>query len=163
MNTNKLDELRRSAMFNFSLSSKELFHSNVLFWIYNQKEIDLSGPILSSLLPEVSPASESRKYKVFRERHNFDLYFEDTLRCAADARGCGGVDEGGRALELAGFGGWVSVRGGVWARVLRCLERANWLGAMGMRAFRRCSPRQGPDAPVFGSLDRAIRYPLPTP
>jgi hypothetical protein len=75
----KIDEivvrLKNSPMYNLSLSSKELFHSNFLYWLGNNNE---TRKIFDYIIQKLS------KYENFeleietleREKNKFDLYFE---------------------------------------------------------------------------------------
>lgn len=75
-----LNELKSSPLFNLSLSSKELFHSNFLAWIGELYPVEV-GKLFEAFLPHLPTSSES--IKVYRERHNIDLTLEyshgDTL------------------------------------------------------------------------------------
>lgn len=77
-----LASLRDSPIFNFSLASKELFHSNFLAWLCEQREFE---PIVSEVLKRADPTigasfrlSSGTAKSVHREKHNIDLWL--TLR-----------------------------------------------------------------------------------
>jgi len=67
-----IEKLKSSPIFNLSLSSKELFHSNFLYWI-GQNYPSEFGELFSKYLNE-QPEDLSIK-KIFRERKNIDLSF----------------------------------------------------------------------------------------
>jgi hypothetical protein len=60
-----LEDLSKSPMFNLSLSDKELFHSNMLGWIFE------TYPVFFHTLFDTGLVS---KVKVEREKNNFDLF-----------------------------------------------------------------------------------------
>jgi hypothetical protein len=64
-------ELQRSALFNLSLSSKELFHSNFLGWLC-QVYPDEMGALFSPFIKHPCPSCK----QAHRERHNIDLTIE---------------------------------------------------------------------------------------
>lgn len=73
-------KLKKSPMFNLSLSSKELFHSNMLAWIAEDEETkDLFVEILKLFGVEEAKAQDfadkirKDEYMVLREYKNFDL------------------------------------------------------------------------------------------
>lgn len=73
-------ELKKSPMFNLSLSSKELFHSNMLAWIAEDEDTkDLFVEILKLFGVEETQAQDfaekirKDEYMVLREYKNFDL------------------------------------------------------------------------------------------
>lgn len=73
-------ELKKSPMFNLSLSSKELFHSNMLAWIAEDEDTkDLFVKILELFGVEETKAQDiadkirKDEYMVLREYKNFDL------------------------------------------------------------------------------------------
>lgn len=76
MNTTKqksiVSELEESPMFQLSLSSKELFHSNFLYWIW---KFDAAAfkKIMEKLCNANAEFDWSPDYTVERERNNFDL------------------------------------------------------------------------------------------
>lgn len=63
-----IEELKKSPLFNLSLSSKELFHSNFLAWIFEKDKRNVSEFVCKVLSVEVSGEPE-----VCRELHNFDI------------------------------------------------------------------------------------------
>jgi hypothetical protein len=63
-------ELGRSPIFQLSLASKELFHSNFLAWLCEQYPT-LLGPFFSTYLP--SPPASIHALEVKREQKNIDL------------------------------------------------------------------------------------------
>ncbi len=74
------EQLKQSPMFNLSLSSKELFHSNMLAWIAEDEDTkDLFVKILELFGVEKQDAEDIAKkirngeYMVLREYKNFDL------------------------------------------------------------------------------------------
>ena len=71
MNDDKMiEELKKSAMFNLSLSSKELFHSNFIDWLISVDK-DAMSEVFSKLLgPEIKISHCKREW------NNFDLYIE---------------------------------------------------------------------------------------
>ena len=64
------EKLKKSAMFNLSLSSKELFHSNFIDWLISVNKEGMSK-VFSNLL---KPESEIKIKDCNREQNNFDLY-----------------------------------------------------------------------------------------
>ena len=70
MNKNKIlktiNELSNNAMFAMSLTSKELFHSNIWSWML-RKYPNIFAPVF---YPKYDGNS---KIEVFREKYNFDL------------------------------------------------------------------------------------------
>lgn len=68
-----IEKLKKSPLFNLSLSSKELFHSNFLYWIGHNYPFEF-GQLFSKYLTE-HPEDLSIK-KIFRERENIDLSFK---------------------------------------------------------------------------------------
>ena len=75
--TNKpssFDLLKKSVTFNMSLGSKELFHSNFLYWI-SQTNQDFFLDIMRDLAghPNIHFWWEESNFEVKREYHNFDL------------------------------------------------------------------------------------------
>lgn len=71
MKTILYDRLRHSAMFNLSLSSKELFHSNFLYWIFTVNPKAFKR-LIEILLEEQNLAWGS-DWRVKREYNHFDL------------------------------------------------------------------------------------------
>lgn len=73
-------ELKKSPMFNLSLSSKELFHSNMLAWIAEDEEtkdlfveiLELFG-VANNKATEIAEKIRKDEYMVLREYKNFDL------------------------------------------------------------------------------------------
>lgn len=60
-------------MFQLSLSSKELFHSNFLFWLFENYPNE-AGPIFADYLKKAPPTYDS--LKVDREQKNIDLWLK---------------------------------------------------------------------------------------
>jgi hypothetical protein len=67
-----IEKLKKSPLFNLSLSSKELFHSNFLYWIGHNYPSEFGG-LFSKYLNE-QPEDSCIK-EIFRERENIDLSF----------------------------------------------------------------------------------------
>lgn len=70
---NIINKLKKSPIFNLSLSSKELFHSNFLSWLaenYNEE----FGHIFIEYLKD-KPTKSSRIKDIKREKKNIDLSF----------------------------------------------------------------------------------------
>lgn len=65
-------KLKKSPLFHLSLGSKELFHSNFLYWI-GQNYPSEFGALFSKFLNE--QPNETCINKIFRERENIDLSF----------------------------------------------------------------------------------------
>ena len=65
-----VDKLKKSAMFNLSLSSKELFHSNFIDWLISVNKDGMSK-VFSNLLRS---ESEIKIKDCTPEKNNFDLY-----------------------------------------------------------------------------------------
>lgn len=65
------DELIKSPLFNLSMASKELFHSNMLYWI----SVKYPQPFLKILnyLGIDTSSWEGKKWVVYREKNHFDL------------------------------------------------------------------------------------------
>ena len=72
---NAINTLKNSPMFNLSLSSKELFHSNFLYWIWKVDEGTFKR-IIETLLGE-SNLDWGNDWVVSREYKNFDLCVKD--------------------------------------------------------------------------------------
>jgi hypothetical protein len=68
-----IDGLKRSPLFQLSLASKELFHSNFLAWLC-QTHPNHAGRVFATFLRRVPSACEG--LRVYRERHNIDLLLE---------------------------------------------------------------------------------------
>lgn len=64
------EELKKSPLFNLSLASKELFHSNFLYWLSKYK-LDLFVSVMGRLAD--STFNWDNSYKVEREKKQFDL------------------------------------------------------------------------------------------
>lgn len=73
--TDAIKTLKDSPMFNLSLSSKELFHSNFLYWIWMINTNCFKG-IIEALLGE-SNLNWGNDWVVSREYKNFDLCVKD--------------------------------------------------------------------------------------
>lgn len=69
---NIINTLRQSPLFNLSLASKELFHSNFLAWIIEERG-DIARTLLQNIAPEVDSPVLDESLKVMREENNFDL------------------------------------------------------------------------------------------
>lgn len=83
-NSKYYDTLRKSPMFQLSLSSKELFHSNFLYWISQTDKIAFKE-IITTLYAqgegEFDELSEwPDKFEVKREYNNYDLCVLDKNR-----------------------------------------------------------------------------------
>ena len=65
-----IEKLKKSPLFNLSLSSKELFHSNFLYWVGHNYPSEFGG-LFSKYLNE-KPEDSCIK-EIFRERENIDL------------------------------------------------------------------------------------------
>ena len=69
-----VEHLRKSPMFNLSLSSNELFHSNFLYWIWNCDQESFKNIITFFIGKEFDiDRGEGRNIDVRREYKNFDL------------------------------------------------------------------------------------------
>lgn len=73
--TDAIKTLKDSPMFNLSLSSKELFHSNFLYWIWKVDSNCFKG-IIEALLGEPN-LNWGNDWVVSREYKNFDLCVKD--------------------------------------------------------------------------------------
>ena len=73
-----IEALKKSPMFQLSLSSKELFHSNFLYWIWNISPA-LFKDIINELLGHNSSKTWPDKYSVKREYNNYDLCVVDSI------------------------------------------------------------------------------------
>ena len=81
--TDLIADLKSSPMFNLSLASKELFHSNMLAWIAEDAEtkelfieiLNLFGITEEDKAKDIAEGlrGENPKYMVLREYKNFDL------------------------------------------------------------------------------------------
>lgn len=69
---NAIEYLKTSPMFNLSLSSKELFHSNFLYWIA-QKDKAVFKDLIKALEIDVNWPENNEEWEVCREHKNFDL------------------------------------------------------------------------------------------
>lgn len=83
-NNNDAEKLRNNAVFQLSLSSKELFHSNFLYWMATDTELPSSFfPVLMQkafgfdLL--VKGLNWRKNYLFFREFENFDFCIRECL------------------------------------------------------------------------------------
>lgn len=70
------DELLNSVMFNLSLSSKELFHSNFLAYLINNDKT-----VLKYLFNDYVHLDWDSNVKVQREKYKFDLLISDSSNC----------------------------------------------------------------------------------
>jgi hypothetical protein len=70
---NHVHSLRASPLFNLSLASKELFHSNFLAWLC-EKYPNLAGPLFARFTK--APSASCDPLKVHREQRNIDLTIE---------------------------------------------------------------------------------------
>jgi len=66
-----IDGLGKSPLFNLSLASKELFHSNFLEWAIKRHK-GFRDAFLRQIAPEIGPVSDG-EFEVDREKNNFDL------------------------------------------------------------------------------------------
>jgi len=66
--------LENSPLFNLSLGSKELFHSNFIAWLWKQYPEQLYD-IFKDMLPNAAKSKKSIS-AIFREKQNIDLYVE---------------------------------------------------------------------------------------
>lgn len=84
-------ELKKSPMFNLSLSSKELFHSNMLAWIAEDadtetlfvKILELFG-VADDKATEIAENIRKGEYMVLREYKNFDLCICEKIKIKTD-------------------------------------------------------------------------------
>lgn len=67
-----INYLKISPMFNLSLSSKELFHSNFLYWIYT-KDKDVFKQLIRDICEIETSSWLDNNWQVKREKENFDL------------------------------------------------------------------------------------------
>lgn len=67
-----INKLKESPLFNLSLSSSELFHSNFLYWVANNYKKEF-GEMFAHYLKEVP--SDLTIHNVYREKKNIDLSF----------------------------------------------------------------------------------------
>lgn len=72
---NVINSLKRSPLFNLSLSSKELFHSNFLYWIAKNYPVEF-GELFIEYLSVSSEDLYLNPNEVFREKENIDLSFK---------------------------------------------------------------------------------------
>ncbi len=72
---NVINSLRRSPLFNLSLSSKELFHSNFLYWIAKNYPLEF-GELFIEFLSVSSEDLYLNPNEVFREKEYIDLSFK---------------------------------------------------------------------------------------
>lgn len=68
-----IGRLKKSPIFNLSLSSKELFHSNFLYWIGHNYPFEF-GTLFLTFLSE--QPEDSTIIEIFRERESIDLSFK---------------------------------------------------------------------------------------
>lgn len=71
---NLVKKLEESVLFNLSLGSKELFHSNIIAWFWKQYP-DVLYDIFKDVLPN-APKSPRSFPDIYREKQNIDLYVE---------------------------------------------------------------------------------------
>ena len=69
---NTIKKLKKSPLFNLSLSSKELFHSNFLYWLAQNYPKQIGALFLKVIEKETT---SSDNLEVFREKENIDLSF----------------------------------------------------------------------------------------
>ena len=84
-----INYLKISPMFNLSLSSNELFHSNFLYWIW-QVNTECFKKIINSLIGEENYWEDNwkdKKLEVRREYKNFDLSIVEVLDSAKKEEG----------------------------------------------------------------------------
>lgn len=87
-------ELKKSPMFNLSLSSKELFHSNMLAWIAEDEDtetlfvkiLELFG-VANDKATEIAEKIRKDEYMVLREYKNFDLCICEKIKTADPVKG----------------------------------------------------------------------------
>lgn len=72
---NALINLKNSTMFNLSMASKELFHSNFLYYILNKYKPTKSNnnQSIKDFISKLFEISDWQNYNIYREKHNFDL------------------------------------------------------------------------------------------
>lgn len=76
---NIIENLKNNFLFQASLGSKELFHSNLLAWLLEQKCKDGSYSVLEKFIKEFANQEVELKetqFNVFREKDNIDLLIE---------------------------------------------------------------------------------------
>ncbi len=71
-------KLKESPVFNMSLASKELFHSNFFAWLLESKKIMGKDEFLRALFPEI-PKGDLSACSVEREAKNLDIWIELTI------------------------------------------------------------------------------------
>ena len=69
-----IKNLQNSALFNLSLTSKELFHSNFLFWLANKYKLEIGTIFANKFNLNVKNKILSETPK--REQENIDLLLE---------------------------------------------------------------------------------------
>ena len=67
-----IESLKKSPLFNLSLSSKELFHSNFLYWLAQNYPSEVGELFLKYTRDK---STDSKILKVYREKENIDLFF----------------------------------------------------------------------------------------
>ncbi len=72
-----INKLKESPVFNMSLASKELFHSNFFVWLLNSKKIKGQDKFLRALFPEI-PKGDLSDCSVKREAKNLDIWIKLT-------------------------------------------------------------------------------------
>ena len=70
----KFENLKKSPLFNLSLSSKELFHSNFLYWLGESHKVEF-GEIFKDFLKILPEDNNLEIEKIHREKDNIDLSF----------------------------------------------------------------------------------------
>ena len=70
---NIINKLKESPLFNLSLGSKELFHSNFLYWLGNKYPNEF-GKIFKKFLKIETDDNEAKDFQ--REKSNIDLSFK---------------------------------------------------------------------------------------
>ena len=101
--TNLIAELKKSPMFHLSLSSKELFHSNMLAWIAEDEDteglfveiLNLFGITEEDKAKDIAEGlrGENPKYMVLREYKNFDLCICEKIKKNNDDSQQGGEED----------------------------------------------------------------------
>ncbi len=69
-----IKSLQKSPLFNLSLSSKELFHSNFFYWIGQNYPLEF-GQLFADYLEEKPADLRVRPEEIYREKDNIDLSF----------------------------------------------------------------------------------------
>ncbi len=79
------DQLKRSLLFNLSLSSKELFHSNIIKWCCDNWPNEMNF-ILHKLIHGLPPAKSIIKTERERNHHDLEILFDNGIKLIVELK-----------------------------------------------------------------------------